>query len=156
MNDSKSLYWTISTYDEALDDFYEIAKSRFEVFVMEQQIICEQDLDDKDQECIHIYLRDGNKKEVLAYCRIVPAGISYDKVSIGRVLVKKSLRGKGIAKEMMELAIDYILDELGEDEIIVSAQSYVKNLYSSVGFVSISEEYIEASIPHYKMLYKSN
>lgn len=151
---SKSLYWTVGSYDESLFDFYEIAKARYEVFVMEQEIICEQDLDDRDQECIHIYLRDGDEKEVLAYCRVVPAGVGYDKPSIGRVLVKKSHRGKAIAQEMIQLAIDYIVDEMDEDEIIVSAQSYVKGLYESVGFEIISDEYIEAGIPHYKMIWK--
>lgn len=156
MDISKSLYWTIGTYEESLEDFYEISKARFEVFIMEQKITCEQDLDDRDQDCVHIYLRDGDNREVLAYCRIVPAGVGYDKVSIGRVLVRKQFRGKGIAKEMMELAIDYIVDEMNENEIIVSAQSYVKDLYASVGFDIISDEYIEAEIPHYKMLWKND
>lgn len=151
MQNEKTLYWTIGSYEESLDDFYEICKSRFEVFIMEQQITCEQDLDDKDQECVHIYLRDTGKKEVLAYCRIVPAGVGYEKVSIGRVLVKKECRGKGVAKEMMELAVNYILDEMDENEIVVSAQSYVKSLYESVGFEVVSEEYMEAGIPHFKM-----
>lgn len=154
MENSKNLYWTIGNYEESLEDFYEICKARFEVFIMEQKITCEQDLDDRDKDCIHIYLREGCSPEVLAYCRIVPAGIGYDKVSIGRVLVRESARRKGIAKEMMELAIDYILDEMGEEEIVVSAQSYVKNLYESVGFEAVSEEYMEAGIPHYKMIYK--
>ena len=154
MIESKALYWTIGSYEESLEDFYEIIKSRFEVFVMEQEVICEQDLDDRDQACTHIYLRDGDNKEVLAYCRIVPSGVAYDKVSIGRVLVKQKARGQGIAKEMLEIAIDYIKDELKENEIILSAQSYVTSLYEAVGFKIISDEYLDAGIPHYKMLYK--
>ena len=39
-----------------VDEMYEIAKSRFEVFVCEQEITEEQDFDDKDKLCHHVEL----------------------------------------------------------------------------------------------------
>lgn len=135
----------------SLEELYEICKLRYEVFVCDQEITCENDFDDKDKDCYHlmVYLED----KMVAYCRILKAGISYDAPSIGRVLVLKEHRRKNIAKLMMEKAIEFITSNLG-DEIKLSAQLYVKELYKSLGFEEISEIYEEASIPHVKMKYK--
>ena len=49
----------IKSFNElTVDDMYEIAKARFEVFVCEQKITCEQDFDDKDKKCHHVFLKD--------------------------------------------------------------------------------------------------
>lgn len=137
--------------DLTVDELYEIVKARFEVFVMDQKIICEQDFDDKDKQCYHVFLQEDNK--VVAYSRIVPKGLSYDTPSIGRVLVLNSHRRRGIAEKMMKECVAYIKENLNEEHITLSAQEYVKGLYESVGFKAISDVYDEAGIPHVKMKY---
>lgn len=142
--------WTIKNFNElSVYELYEIMRSRFEVFAREQRIIDEDDLDGLDDKCIHIFLKDNGK--IATYCRIVPKEIGYDYISIGRVLVLKQYRKKGLAKEMMEECIKYIKENTDEKTIVVSAQKYVENLYKSVGFTSISQIYEEAGIPHIKM-----
>lgn len=142
----------IKSFSElSLEELYEICKVRFEVFVCEQKITVEQDFDDKDQKCHHMFLKDNNK--IIAYCRIVPKGLSYDGASIGRVLVLKEYRKRSLGQKLMEEAKRFIIDELGEEKIILSAQMYVKGLYESVGFKQISEVYDEAGIDHVKMEY---
>lgn len=142
--------WIIKKFDElSLNELYEIARSRFEVFVQEQEIICEEELDGIDNKCIHVFLEED--KKVAAYCRIVPSGINYENISIGRVLVKKDYRKKGLAQEMLNVTIDYIKETLFENKVVLSSQLYVKELYESVGFVVSSEIYEEAGIPHVKM-----
>ena len=79
-----------------VDEMYEIAKSRFEVFVCEQEITEEQDFDDKDKVCHHVMLKENER--IVAYSRIVPKGSGYEHISIGRVLVLISHRRKGIAQ----------------------------------------------------------
>ena len=133
----------------SVDDMYEIAKSRFEVFVCEQGITEEQDFDDKDKECYHIMLKENGR--IVAYSRIVPKGLAYEYTSIGRVLVLESHRRKGIAQKMMKFALDFIKNNLDENIVVLSAQEYVKYMYSSVGFKVISEIYNEVNIPHVKM-----
>ena len=128
---------------------YEIAKSRFEIFVCEQKIVEEQDFDDKDKVCHHIMLKENER--VVAYCRIVPKGIGYDYISVGRVLVLSSHRRKGIAQEMMKVALEFIKNNLDEKTVVLSAQLYAKGLYESVGFKVISDVYDEVNIPHVKM-----
>lgn len=140
----------IKSFNElTVDDMYEIAKARFEVFVCEQKITCEQDFDDKDKKCHHVFLKDNDR--IVAYSRIVPKGLGYDYISIGRVLVLESHRRKGIAQEMIRACLEFIKNKLDENTVVLSAQLYVKDLYQSVGFKAISDVYDEAEIPHVKM-----
>ena len=132
-----------------VDDMYEIAKSRFEVFVCEQEIIEEQDFDDKDKLCHHVMLKEDGR--IVAYSRIVPKGIGYENISIGRFLVLNSHRRRGIAQKMMKVALEFIKNNLNENIVVLSAQEYVKEMYSSVGFKVISDVYDEVNIPHVKM-----
>ena len=136
-----------------VEEMYEIAKSRFEVFVCEQKIVQEQDFDDRDKVSHHIMLKENDR--IVAYSRIVPKGVAYDYISIGRVLVLESHRRKGIAEKMLKATINYIEQNLSETEIVLSSQLYAKNLYASVGFKEISEVYDEVEIPHIKMKYIS-
>lgn len=140
--------------DLTVNELYEISKARFEVFVMDQKIVDEQDYDNKDKECYHVFAYDGDK--IVAYSRIVPVGLSYDEASIGRVLVLKEYRRRGIAEKMMRKCIDYIAEELEERKITLSAQNYARGLYEAVGFKAVGEIYEEAGIPHIKMKYSSS
>ena len=136
--------------DLSLDEFYEIAKSRYEVFACEQKIFSLNDYDDIDKSSYHIFLKENGL--ICAYARIIPKEYSsYNDVSIGRVLVLSSHRRKGLAKQMMYCAIDFIKVNLHENNITLSAQTYIKNLYLSCGFKEISEVYDEAGIEHIKM-----
>ena len=140
----------IKSFNElSVDEMYEIAKSRFEVFVYEQKITQEQDFDDKDKKCHHVMLKENGR--VVAYSRIVPKNMGYDNISIGRVLVLKSHRRRGIAQEMMKACLKYIKENFDETTVVLSAQLYVKKMYEGVGFKIISDIYDEVNIPHVKM-----
>ena len=103
--------WNIKEFNElSLKQLYEITRSRCEVFIKEQKIICEEELDGLDDKCIHMFLEDNER--VVAYCRIVPKGINYDNISIGRVLVLEKYRRRGIAQEMLDAAVEYIKTNL--------------------------------------------
>lgn len=147
----------IKTFNELnISELYEIVKARYEVFACEQEITCENDFDDKDKECIHLFVIDNENgyEKVVGYCRLLPPGLSYDDASIGRVLVLKEYRGKGLAREMMIKAINEIEKNYKVNKITLSAQCYIKELYKSVGFKEVSEQYEEAGIPHVKMKFE--
>ena len=147
----------IKTFNELnISELYEIVKARYEVFACEQEITCENDFDDKDKECIHLFVidKENRSEKVVGYCRLLPPGLSYDDASIGRVLVLKEHRGKGLAREMMIKAINEIEKNYKVDKITLSAQCYIKELYKSVGFKEVSEQYEEAGIPHVKMRFE--
>ena len=144
------MYFEIKMFNELIiDEMYEIAKSRFEVFVCEQEITDEQDFDDKDKVSYHVMLKDEGR--IIAYSRIVPKKVAYENISIGRVLVLKGYRRKGIAQKMMKSALEFIKNNLNENVVVLSAQEYAKEMYLSVGFKVVSDIYDEVNIPHVKM-----
>lgn len=142
----------IKTFNElSTIELYRILKARYEVFTVGQKCLY-QDCDDKDQGSYHVYIEEDER--VVAYLRIVKKGISYDEVSIGRVMVVESHRNSGLARLIMERAIEFIRNELKEKNIRISAQEYLVNFYKSLGFKQISEVYLEVEIPHVSMLYE--
>jgi ElaA protein len=130
---------------------YKIIKARIDIFVVEQNCPYEE-CDNKDYDSIHIFSQENN--EIIAYLRIIPAGVSYKEPSIGRVLVAKEYRRQGIAKKMMNKALVYISNNFENDSIRISAQKYLLDFYKSLGFEEVSDEYLEDGIPHHEMLYK--
>ena len=123
-------------------------KLRVEVFVVEQNCPYPE-LDGLDEVSTHIVYEEDGK--VLAYARLVPAGKKYDAPSIGRVIVRKEARGRGLAKELLERSIRYIDEQWKEPEIQLQGQEYLKDFYGSFGFEAISEVYDEDGIPHIDM-----
>lgn len=95
--------------------------------------------------------------KIVTYLRILDKGVSYDEISIGRVLVDRQYRGTGLGREIVLKAMDFIEQHLNEKkEIRISAQEYLVNFYESLGFVVTSDVYIEDSISHVEMIYKKN
>ena len=133
-----------------IEELYQILKVRCEVFIVEQECPY-QDIDEKDKKSYHLMVKNNN--EIIGYLRIIEKNVSYDEISIGRVLVKKEYRKNKVAQNMMKEAILFIEKELGEETIRISAQKYLINFYKNLGFKETSEEYLEDDIPHIEMMY---
>ena len=145
------MHWEIKAFDQlSLQELYTILTLRTNVFVIEQACPYPE-VDGKDPNCLH--LLGTINGELVAYLRILPAGLRYDEVSIGRVVVKPSHRGKGLGRLMMEQAIHCITNEWKESQIKIGAQAYLEKFYQSLGFKPVSEVYLEDDIPHLDMLY---
>ena len=140
----------IKRFDElTVDELYEIIKLRVDVFVVEQN--CPYyDLDDHDQNSIHLFLRDEDGIE--AYLRVLPAGETLDTPAIGRVVVKK--RRIGLGTRLVNEGVAVAVKEFGAREIKLEAQVYARGLYEKCGFVQSSEEFLEDGIPHIQMTLK--
>jgi ElaA protein len=132
------------------EELYEILKLRINIFIVEQKCPYEE-CDDKDKNSYHLYLKEDDK--ILAYLRVVKKGISYDEISIGRVVVNSKYRGQNLGRELMTKAINFITEKLKEKNIRISAQLYLEEFYKSFGFKSVSSQYLEDNIPHIEMLY---
>ena len=120
---------------------------RSEVFVVEQECAY-QDIDGKDFKSIHIIGKQ--KKEIIAYSRIM--SLNKEFCSIGRVLVKKELRKKGIGIKLMTKSIKEATNEFNSRKIKISAQEYLKNFYTNLGFKHTGKCYLEDGIPHIEMI----
>jgi ElaA protein len=84
------------------NELYTLMRLRSEVFVVEQNCVF-LDADNKDIYCHHLMLFDH--KQLIAYARLVPPGISYNEMSVGRVVTAKEARNKGAARQLMQLAV---------------------------------------------------
>ncbi|MEM0910177.1 MAG: GNAT family N-acetyltransferase [Pseudomonadota bacterium] len=133
----------------SLDELYQILALRNEVFVVEQACAY-QDMDGKDRISNHLfYTTDGN--EIAAYARILPPGISYPDVSIGRIVVASKYRKDKLGRKLVTNAIAICHACWPDESITIGAQSYLSTFYRSLGFEQVAEEYIEDGIPHIQM-----
>lgn len=134
-------------------ELYQILQLRNEVFIVEQHCPF-QDLDDKDLKCYHLIGFDTESKKVMAYTRIVPAGISFEEASIGRVITSPLARKGGIGKQLMNKSIELLEELYGSVSIKIGAQLYLKKFYESFGFQQVEEVYLEDGIEHILMIKK--
>ena len=129
------------------NELYDILKLRVNTFVVEQHCPYPE-LDDKDQDALHVFLRD--EEGIQAYLRVMDKGVSSEQVSIGRVVAVTRRKGYGsrVLEEGMRVAAEYFK----ADKIYLEAQTYARGLYEKHGFRQISDVFLEDGIPHIKML----
>ena len=127
----------------------DIFSLRSEVFVVEQECIY-QDIDGKDEKADHVLLIINN--ELVGYTRVFNENIYFKEASFGRAVVKKNYRGEGYGHLLVEKSLEHLKTNK-QSPIKISAQSHLKEFYSSHGFVARGEEYMEDGIPHTAMYY---
>jgi len=142
--------WHLKPFDAlTTKELYAILYERTNVFVVEQN--CPYlEVDGKDEASYHLFKEEDGV--IVAYLRILPPGVSYEQASLGRVLVKQTHRGQGIAQQLVQKGIDFVHTSLGEKTIKIQAQAYLRDFYGSFGFEAISDVYLEDDIPHIDML----
>lgn len=144
------LEWRYKQFSElTVEELYSILKLRNEVFVLEQNCVY-QDADDKDQSSWHLMGYDENN--LAAYCRILPPGLSFVEASIGRVITSPQYRKIGAGKALVALAIRKTFEQFPVSKISIGAQLYLKNFYSSLGFIPVGNVYLEDGIEHIEMM----
>lgn len=129
---------------------YEVLKLRVNVFIIEQACFYHE-LDDKDYYATHVMAYDSDNR-LVGYLRIVDPGISYDELSIGRIVVAPEVRGEGYGRDLVTEGLTYIKEVHGPVPVRISAQAYLEKFYESFGFQAVSDVYLEDEIPHIEML----
>ena len=136
-----------------LEELHDLFVLRSEVFVVEQDCIY-QDIDGKDPKGIHILGLD-RKKKIAAYARVLPKGESYcSYVSIGRIVVSKTFRGKNYGHDLLKKGIEEAIKLDSTSLIKISAQAHLVSFYNSHGFIVDGDAYLEDGIPHIAMIFK--
>lgn len=87
--------------------------------------------------------------EMVAYLRVLPAGTTFDDVSIGRMICTR--RRQGWATMLLKEGIKLAVAEFHAERITIEAQVYARGLYGKVGFVQTSGQFLEDGIPHIMM-----
>lgn len=130
-----------------LDELYDIIQARVDIFVVEQKCPY-RELDDKDRNAFHIFLRDENG--IVAYLRTLDKGVAFEEASIGRIITVR--RGQGYGAQIMREGIKFAARQYSADKIKIMAQHYAKGFYEKFGFKQCSEPFDEDGIEHIDMI----
>lgn len=143
--DFGEFHWQINTWSQ----LGEGAKSvRADVFIKEQGVPVEIELDEHDIEAVHILVTTLAGYVPVATARMTRES---DGVSrIGRMAVLLFYRGNGLAKLMLEELLKFARRRR-DREIVIHAQSHAMAFYKKLGFELTGEPFMEANIPHVKM-----
>jgi predicted GNAT family N-acyltransferase len=121
----------------------EAAPIRYAVFVDEQKVPAEIELDDWDALSLHALALDAQGR-VLGTGRLLPDG------HIGRMAVLQSARGQGVGTALLR-ALLQAARARGDREVVLSAQTHAMPFYEKAGFIAEGDEYDDAGIPHRQM-----
>ncbi len=121
---------------------------RFEVFVDEQNVPREIELDCEDADAVHII---AEKNGIAVGCaRVI---LSDAEAHIGRLAVKKAYRSSGIGSKICKFIINSC-NEQGIRDIWLNSQLRAVSFYKKLGFVPHGDIFVEAGIEHVKMIYE--
>ncbi|HEX9389779.1 MAG TPA: GNAT family N-acetyltransferase [Usitatibacteraceae bacterium] len=126
-----------------------LSQVRFTVFVREQGVPPEFELDDLDADaarCLHVAATDDGGT-VIATARLI---LDHPIPRIGRMAVLKAWRGHGVGAAMLE-ALCAEAKQRGFKEVMLHSQTHATPFYFKLGFLSHGSEFVEAAIPHLEM-----
>ena len=126
-------------------------KLRTEVFVNEQNVPIELELDEKDNSEYTIHVGYFKDDKLIGVARLID--MDKEVIHIGRVAIDKHHRGKGIGHKLILGCEDIAKKVLNRDfNIKLSAQVYVETFYKKLGYNRINNNiYIDAGIEHIDM-----
>lgn len=127
------------------DDFPACAAIRRRVFIEEQNVPEELELDDLDATAVHLLATQDGRP--VGTARLLVAG---EAAKIGRVAILPELRGTGAGAALMRAALDE-LRARGVRTAKLGAQTHAIGFYERLGFTAYGPEYDDAGIPHRDM-----
>ena len=120
---------------------------RTEVFVHEQKIPLELEWDEADQTALHAVAYNG-LGQAIGTARLLDTSSTTAK--LGRMAVKRVLRGSNIGRDLLNVLIDSAA-QAGKQEVMLHAQTSAQGFYARAGFVARGELFDEVNIPHIEM-----
>jgi predicted GNAT family N-acyltransferase len=117
---------------------------RERVFCIEQGVPLSVEIDERDDEALHLvaFERDGGR--VIGTLRLLSFG---GVAKVGRVAVDRDWRGLGVASRMLEIALSKAREQ-GYGEALLASQLDATGLYERAGFAVDSEPFDEVGITH--------
>ena len=151
-----NLQWETKTFHQlSTDQLFDFLKLRVDVFVVEQQCAY-RELDDHDRHVETRHLSGHNEAgQLIAYARLLPPGLRFPEVNLGRFVVKAGFRKREIGHQLLEAALKEVSGCWPKTPIRISAQDYLQAFYEQYGFLRVSEVFLEDGIPHVDMLKES-
>ncbi|MBM7659699.1 putative GNAT family N-acyltransferase [Bacillus mesophilus] len=129
------------------NEFNDALKVRRLVFIDEQQVPEEEEIDQYEQECTHVVMYDDNKQPIAAgRLRNVDGSGKME-----RICVLSSHRNLGLGKHVMD-HLEMLAKEKGYKKLKLNAQTHAEGFYSKLGYQTISDIFMDAGIPHVTMV----
>ena len=125
------------------EDAYDV---RFTVFVEEQGVDPDIEIDEHDDEATHFVAYDDDEPVGAARLREPADGVG----KVERLAVLQSHRGEGLGRKLME-AVEAEARREGLERLTLHGQVRVAEFYEHLGYEQVSEEFEEAGIPHVEM-----
>jgi predicted GNAT family N-acyltransferase len=124
-------------------------KIRLEVFVDEQKVPVEEEMDEFENNSLHYLARVDGQAAGTARWRVTDKGIKLE-----RFAVKKNFRRSGVGSALMKCILEEInkSPDLNKREIYLHSQLTAMPLYTKFGFTKTGNMFEEAGIKHYKMV----
>jgi predicted GNAT family N-acyltransferase len=145
------------------DDAYEDALAvRFAVFVEEQDVPEEMEVDAHEDESLHFVAYDDaghdhgshdhspEDRDPVGAARLRPLDDEPDAMKVERVAVLPERRGEGIGARLMDVLED-VAHRRGHDRVTLHSQTHAAGFYDRLGYERVGEEFEEAGIPHVAM-----
>ena len=124
---------------------------RIKVFVKEQNVPIELELDDKDHSDNTVHIGYFHDDRLIGVARLID--MDKDIIHIGRVVIDKDYRGKGIGRKLI-VGCETTAKNILKREIIIelSAQIQAEKFYESLGYNRVNDKiYLDAGIEHVDM-----
>lgn len=138
------------TRPEAPELFEKAMRVRQAVFVEEQAVPAEHELDALDDTAIHWIVQDPLDPLPVATARMFADPEISGAVRIGRMAVRKPYRGQGMGRVLLGAMLEEAARQ-GFTEAVCNAQTHALAFYQQAGFVAEGEEFMEEDIPHFFM-----
>jgi predicted GNAT family N-acyltransferase len=126
------------------DDEAALREVREAVFIREQHVPPELEWDEIDAHCIHVLAIDA-AKSAIGTSRLLADG------TIGRMAVLQAWRGKGVGKALLLRLLEEARKQHLQ-QVALHAQVHASGFYRKLGFETVGEEFMEAEIPHVRMV----
>jgi predicted GNAT family N-acyltransferase len=139
---------TVWTNDINSEPYRDALSIRKEVFVEEQGISLDREIDKYEADCLHMVGYDADNKPVYT-ARLL--ALTPNTVKLQRVAIVEAYRGQGLGHELMaEVEAKAALENYSQ--IILGAQTQVTGFYEAMGYeIMDTPEYLDAGIIHVDM-----
>jgi predicted GNAT family N-acyltransferase len=117
------------------------------VFIEEQGVPEADEIDDLDDEAVHLLATVGGRP--VGSARLLRLG---DTGKIGRVCVLPEARGTGLGAALIRAAVAHFAGRGGVARVKLGAQTHALGFYERLGFSAIGPVYMDAGIPHRDMV----
>jgi predicted GNAT family N-acyltransferase len=118
---------------------------RHEVFVEEQGVPLDLELDEHDDDALHLVALDGDR--IVGTCRVVAAN---DHAKFGRLVVARDARGRGVGSALLGES-ERRARTGGATRMTLAAQTSAVGLYERAGYSAVGDVFLDAGIEHVTM-----